>query len=152
MRWVQPTFGRLTIPRRRVPIPIDLPMPDDRPAPPSWRFAVLAAAGGAAFAALLAGLGLRSVRGGGGGGGAAGVAAFAALLAELELRSVRGVVWVDVAKGAIAATALAALAYERMRARAGRAVPPRSARRVGVALGAAAVAAYFSGAVYGWPG
>lgn len=83
---------------------------------------------------------------------AAGVAAFAVALALLQRRSVGGVVWVDVAKGVIAAAAIAALAHERMRARAGRPVATRTARRTGIALGVAAVTVYFSGAMYGWPG
>lgn len=101
-------------------------MTQSRPSPsPEWRFAVLAAGW---------------------------VMACAGLLAALQLLRLGGVIWVDVAKAAIVAAALAALAYERRRARAGRPVPPRWRRRTGIALGAAAIAAYFSGAVYGWPG
>jgi len=70
----------------------------------------------------------------------AGVLGFAASLAALQTWRLGGIVWVDVAKGAVVAAALAALALGRW------------TRRVGLALGAAAIVAYFSGAVYGWPG
>jgi hypothetical protein len=68
------------------------------------------------------------------------VVAFAAFLAALQAWRLGGVIWVDVAKGAVVAAALAAIQLGRW------------TRRVGLALAAAAVAAYFSGAVYGWPG
>ncbi|HEX8693956.1 MAG TPA: hypothetical protein VF746_16150 [Longimicrobium sp.] len=55
------------------------------------------------------------------------------------------------AKAGIAATAAACSAYDLRRARAGRPISTRIRKRVGLGLGAAAVAAYFAGAVTGPP-
>ena len=83
---------------------------------------------------------------------AVGVAAFAGVLAAAQWRTLGGMVAVYMANGVLAATAVACVLYERRRARDGRPVPARWRRRVGVALGAASVAAYFAGAVYSFRG
>ncbi|HEX2202191.1 MAG TPA: hypothetical protein VHG91_02780 [Longimicrobium sp.] len=83
---------------------------------------------------------------------AVGVAAFVAVLAAAHWRTFEGLVAVYLANGAIAAAAVACVLYDRRRTRSGRPVKTRWRRRVGVALGAAAVAAYFAGAVYSFRG
>jgi hypothetical protein len=80
----------------------------------------------------------------------AGVLTFTAGLAALQRVVFGGNVALDVARGAIAATALACVLYERHRARAGRPVRERRKRAVGLALGAAAAAAYFAGAAFSY--
>ncbi|HEU0052864.1 MAG TPA: hypothetical protein VFQ39_06790, partial [Longimicrobium sp.] len=79
---------------------------------------------------------------------AAGAATFTAGLAALQRLVFGGSFALDVAKGALAAAALACVVYERHRARAGRPVAERRKRAVGLSLAAMAVAAYFAGAAF----
>lgn len=78
--------------------------------------------------------------------------ACAGIVAALHWRLFRSAIWPDVAKAAIAAGALAMLAWERHRRRAGRPVARRTARRMGIALVAAAVLAWYAGALYAYRG
>ena len=78
----------------------------------------------------------------------AGVATFAVGLAMLQRLVFGGTFALDVAKGAIAAAAFAAVLYERHRASAGRPIGARTKKAVGLGLAAAAVAAYFAGAAF----
>ena len=81
---------------------------------------------------------------------AAGAVTLPIALAALQRLVFGGTVWMDVAKVAIAGAACAYVAYERHRARAGQPVARGRKRAAGVALAFAAVAAYFSGAAYGY--
>ena len=81
---------------------------------------------------------------------AAGAATFALGLAGVQRLGMGSVIGLEWAKGAIAAVAVACLAYERHRRAARRPVPERTARAVGTALAAAAVAAYFAGLGYSY--
>ncbi|HEX8694893.1 MAG TPA: hypothetical protein VF746_20870 [Longimicrobium sp.] len=83
---------------------------------------------------------------------AAGAATLTLFHAAVQRLTFGGNVAMDTAKVAVVAAALACVVYERHRARAGRPVAPRVKRRVGLALAAAAVAAYFSGALYSYRG
>ena len=76
----------------------------------------------------------------------AAVATFALGLAALQRLEWGGNNLSHVAKGAIAAAALAAVLYERRRARVGRPIRPRAKRIFALTLSVAAAAAYFADA------
>src|ERR1700741_880488 len=78
--------------------------------------------------------------------------AFALALAALQRLALDGPLLVDLAKGLIAASAVAAGVYERHRSRSGRALADRAKRRAAAGLAAAAIVAYFAGAAYSYRG
>lgn len=83
---------------------------------------------------------------------AAAVVAVVVLVAGLEQLVYDGMAFTEPSKAGIAAAALACIAWERRRGRAGRPVARRTARAVAVALGLGSLGMWYAGAVFSYSG